>query len=136
MHLIINLVFLTSFQFMNLSNLALWVNNRRKWITIIFLNLCDNFPYYMICFFLLSLVFAFIYLFVFVLSQYFHISDNDTIPLKFLLHYWQKLSFTLLFFFFLTCPYYWPDKHYSTDYTNIFSNLYQLYSLYLSLLPI
>ena len=51
MHLIINLVFPTFFQFMNLSNLALWVNNKCKSITIIFLNLCDNFPYYMICFF-------------------------------------------------------------------------------------
>ena len=58
----------------------------------------------MICFFLLSLVFIFIYLFVFVLSQYFHISDNDTIPLKFILHYWQKLFFTLLFFFFSRVP--------------------------------
>ena len=95
MYLIINLVFLTSFQFINLSNLALWVNNRRKWITVIFLNLCDNFLYYMICLWPLPLfisVFAFIYLFVFVfvLSPYFWHSPNLTTeyrPYEFILLY-------------------------------------------------
>ena len=99
--LIINLVFLTSFQFMNLSNLALWVNNRRKWITIIFLNLCDNFPYYMICFFLLSLVFVFIYLCLCVVSifSYFRQWHNDHLHT---VSTFSSSRFLLFFFFF--CP--------------------------------
>ena len=113
MHLIINLVFLTSFQFINLSNLALWVNNMRKWITGIFLNLCENFLYYMICFCLclLSLVFVFTYLFVFVLSPYFWHSWTHPIPLPILWFYctsYKKLFLTLHFFFFVTYPCYCP----------------------------
>ena len=112
MHLIINLVFLTSFQFINLSNLALWVNNMRKWITGIFLNLCENFLYYMICFCLclLSLVFVFTYLFVFVLSPYFWHSWTHPIPLPILWFYctsYKKLFLTL-HFFFVTYPCYCP----------------------------
>ena len=70
MHLIINLVFLTTFQFINLSNfkldvIALWANNRRKWITVILINLCGNLLYYMIYLCLLSLC-PCLYLFFFV----------------------------------------------------------------------
>ena len=69
MHLIINLVFLTTFQFINLSNfkldvIALWANNRCKWITIILINLCGNLLYYMIYLCLLSLYLC-LYLFFF-----------------------------------------------------------------------
>ena len=136
MHLIINLVFLTSFQFINLSNLALWVNNRRKWITVIFLNLCDNFLYYTICFFLLSLVFAFIYLFIFVLSTYFRHWPNPTTDkiIYFAVLTKTFLNFTFFFFFFLSLVFIFaqlPINKEQTDknYTNIFSNLYKLYSL-------
>ena len=119
MHLIINLVFLTSFQFINLSNLALWINNKRKWITVIFLNLCDNFLYYiyMICFFLLSLVFAFIYLclcllfvFVFVLySPYFRHWTNPTADSINLFCITKKTFLNFTFFFFsVTCLYCCP----------------------------
>ena len=136
MHLIINLYF--SFQFINLSNLALWVNNMHKWITGIFLNLCDNFLYYMICFFLLSLVFVFIYLFVFVfvLSPYFWHSRTHPIPLPILWFYCtsSKKIFLTLHFFFLSLilviaqpP---VDKEQIVKhYTNIFSNLKSLQTL-------
>ena len=137
MHLIINLVFLTSFQFINLSNLALWVNNRRKWITVIFLNLCDNFLYYTICFFLLSLVFAFIYLFIFVLSPYFRHWPNPTTDniIYFALLTKTFLNFTFFFLSLALIIAQLPINKEQTDkhYTNIFSNLYKLYSLSLSL---
>ena len=113
-------LFLTSFQFINLSNLALWVNNRHKWITVIFLNLCDNFLYYMICFFLLSLVFAF------VLSPYFrHWPNPTTNTINLFCTINKNFSQLYLFFFF----FFFSIKHY----TNIFSNIYRLYSLSLFL---
>ena len=97
-------------------------------------------------FFLLSLVFVFIYLFVFVfvLSPYFWHSRTHPIPLPILWFYCtssKKIFLTLHFFFFLSLilviaqpP---VDKEQIVKhYTNIFSNLYKLYSfsLYLSYL--
>ena len=118
MHLIINLEFLTSFQFINLFNLALWVNNRCKWITIIFLNLWCVTIFYIVwfVFFLLSLVFAFIYLYL-------------------------CLCLLFVFVFVLYSPYFrhWPNPTtdainlFSNLFFNIFSNLYKLYSLSLSI---
>ena len=108
--------------------------------------MCDNFLYYMICFFLLFLVFAFIYLclcllfvFVFVLySPYFRHWTNPTADSINLFCITKKTFLNFTFFFFsVTCLYCCPttsqqrttDKHY----TNIFSNLYKLYSLSLSI---
>ena len=107
MHLIINLVFFTSFQFINLSNLALWVNNRCKWITVIFLNLCDNLLYYMICFCLLSLVFVSLLLFISLSWSCLHISNTHLVSLPTLWIYYglpPKLFLTLPFFFLLLVP--------------------------------
>ena len=133
-------LFLTSFQFINLSNLVLWVNNRHKWITVIFLNLCDNFLYYTICFFLLSLVFAFIYLFIFVLSPYFRHWPNPTTDkiIYFALLTKTFLNFTFFFLSLVLIIAQLPVNKEQTDkhYTNKFSNLYKLYSLSLSLLSI
>ena len=141
-HLIINLIFLTSFQFINLSNLALWVNNRHKWITIIFLNLCDNFLLYDL-FCLLSLVFAFIYLFIFAFIYLCLYYDTHPILLPTLWIYSafctsnKKLFLTFTIFFLSLVPIIaqLPVNKEQTvkHYTNIFSNLYKLYSLSLSL---
>ena len=121
-------------------NLALWVNNSCKWITVIFLNLCDNFLYYMICFCLLSLVFAFICL---LSLSCLHISNTHPIPLSTLWIYSsfytsnKKLFLTLPCFFLSLVPIIaqLPVNKEQTvkHYTNIFSNLYKLYSLSLYL---
>ena len=136
MYLIINLVFLTSFQFINLSNLALWVNNRRKWITVIFLNLCDNFLYYMICFWLLPLFISFS-------LSCLHISDTHPIPLLTLWIYStlctsnQNLFLTIPFFFFflsLLLPNYLSTKNKQSNTILIYSiiSTNSTLSLYLS----
>ena len=132
MHLIINLVFFTSFQFINLSHLALWVNNRRKWITVIFLNLCDNLLYYMICFCLLSLVFVFVFVFV---SIFLTLTQSRYWHYEFVMHYHQELFLTLPFSFSITCTYYCLTTSQQTikHYTDIFS---LSLSLSLSLLSI
>ena len=122
----INLVFFTSFQFINLSNLALWVNNRCKWITAIFLNLCDNLLYYMICFFLLSLLFVFLLLFISLSLSCLLISDPHPVPLLILWIYYALPAkffpnFTIFFYhLFLLLPNYQSTNN-------------QIYSLSLSL---
>ena len=95
----------------------LWVNNSYKWITVIFFNLCDNLLYYMICFCLLSLVFAFICL---LSLSCLHISNTHPVPLPTLWIYsaLPTKTFPNFTIFFVTCPYYWPTtsqqivKHY------------------------
>ena len=127
---------------------------------LIFLNLWCVTIFYIIwfVFFILSLVFAFIYLcllfvFVFVLySPYFRHWPSPTADainlfcttkkkLFLTLPSFSFLNFTFFFFFFchlsLLLPNYQSIKE-QTDkhYTNIFSNLYKLYSLSLSLFSI
>ena len=134
MHLIINLVFLTSFQFINLSNLALWVNNKHKWITVIFLDLCDNLLYYMLCFCLLSLVFVSLPLFISLSLSCLHISDTHQVPLPTLWIYYALPTKTFpnfTIFFSITCLYYYPTTSQQTvkHYTNIFSLSLSLLSI-------
>ena len=112
--------------------------------------MCDNFLYYMICFFLLSLVFAFIYLclcllfvFVFVLySPYFRHWPNPTADVINLfcttkkntfLNYSTLPSFSFLSFVFIVAQLQVNEEQTDKHYTNIFFNLYKLYSLSLSI---
>ena len=114
MHLIINLVFLTAFQFISLSNfkldvIALWANNRRKWITVILINLCGNLLYYMIYLCLLSLCLCLYLFFLF----FFFVTHPVLLPT---LWFYCTLSTNTLPFLFLeswitfpiaaTCPYF------------------------------
>ena len=136
----INLVFLTSFQFINLSYLALWVNNMRKWITIIFINLCNNLLYYMICFFfsfffcLWSLYLCF-YLSLCLCpgSLFLTLTQSQYQHYEFIMPYQQKNFLTLLFFFYhFTCPYYCPTTSqqkikYSLSLSLSLSLLYYIY---------
>ena len=94
MHLIINLVFLISFQSINLSNfkwlvITLWVNNRCKWITVILINLCDNLLYYMIYVCLLSLYLC-LYLFFF-FSCHWPVNQSHYRHYELIMHYRQTL---------------------------------------------
>ena len=141
MHLIINLIFLTSFQFINLSNLTLWVNNRRKWITVIFLNLCDNFLLYDL---FLSFVFGHylylsLYLCLYLSLPLFWHSPNpttNTMNLFCFLHQQQKTfpNFTIFFLSLVPIISQLPVNKEQTvkHYTNIFSNLSLSLSLSLS----
>ena len=126
-YLIINLIFPTSFQFINLSNLALWLNNKRRWITVIFLNLCDNLLYYIIYFFLLSLVFVFLFLFISLSLSCRLISDPHPYPLPTLWIYYVLLAkkFPNFTIFFLSL-------HLSLLLPNYRSINNQIYSLSLS----
>ena len=137
MHLMINLVFLTSFQLINWFNLALWVNNRCKWITVIFLNLWCVIIFYIIWFVFFFCLWS-LPLFIFVLySPYFRHWPNPTVDAINLLCT-TFLNFTFFCFFFLSLVFIFaqlPVNKEQTDknYTNIFSNLYKLYSLSLSI---
>ena len=88
-------------------------------------------------FFLLSLVFSFIYLFIFVLSPYFRHWPNPTTDniIYFALLTKTFLNFTFFFLSLVLIIAQLPVNKEQTDkhYTNIFSNLYKLYSLSLSL---
>ena len=147
MHLIINLVFLTSFQFINLCNLVLWVNNRCKWITVIFLNLWCVTIFYIIWFVFFSFVFGLcLYLSLSLsLSYTLHISNIDPIPLPTLWIYSafctsnKKLFLTLPFIFChlsLLLPNYQSTKNKQLNTTLIYSLISTNSTLFLSLLSI
>ena len=133
MHLIINSVFLISFQFINLSNfkllvMVLWVNDRCKWITVILINLCDNFLYYMIYLRLLSLYLC-LYLIFLPLTQSHYRYYEFIMHYQQTLYHFYSLKVESLFLFLWLVPILLLNYHTTNSQTSIFS----LISLSLSL---
>ena len=91
----------------------------------------------LVCLLCLCVCFAFIYLFIFVLSPYFRHWPNPTTDniIYFALLTKTFLNFTFFFLSLVLIIAQLPINKEQTDkhYTNIFSNLYKLYSLSLSL---
>ena len=133
MHLIINLVFLISFQSINLSNfkwlvITLWVNNRCKWITVILINLCDNLLYYMIYLCLLCLCIIIIIFFQSLAQSHYRHYDFIMHHQQTLYHFYS-LKVELLFLLLWLIPILLPNYHTTNSQRLIFS----LISLSLSL---
>ena len=138
MHLIINLVFLISFQSINLSNfkwlvITLWVNNRCKWITVILINLCDNLLYYMIYLCLLCLCIIIIIFFQSLAQSHYRHYDFIMHHQQTLYHFYS-LKVELLFLLLWLIPILLPNYPTTNSQRLIFSLISRDSTLSLSFL--